>query len=76
MNGAFSVKYRTKTIQVAKPLRALDECQDINYLSHVIDYSVIIYIFVIRMLDSWQEIEKTLGKRLKNSWQEILSTKY
>ena len=54
-------------------MRALDECQDINYLSHVIDYSVIIYIFVIRMLDSWQEIKKLLARDIID---KILKTNY
>ena len=47
MKGAFSVKYRTKTIQVAKPLQASDGCPDMNFRPQFVDCSVIITIFVV-----------------------------
>ncbi len=62
MKGAFSVKYRTKTIQVAKPLQASDGCPDMNFRPQFVDCSVIIRIFVVRMSDSWQEIKRLLAR--------------
>ena len=62
MKGAFSVKYRTKTIQVAKPLQASDGCPDMNFRPQFVDSSVIIRIFVVRMSDSWQEIKRLLAR--------------